>query len=109
MIRLADEIDVTASRNPTLLFDIESLSDQRQIMINRIVQAVKSMDITETSFVLHADMSDPQVTEQLHLMIQKIQRTLDYCRKTVQERTPYVISQLSVRMKPVQPHGKTNA
>ena len=27
LIRLADEIDVAAARNPTLLYDIESLTD----------------------------------------------------------------------------------
>ena len=109
VIRLADEIDVTASRNPALLFDIDSLTDQRQIMINRIVRAVRRLEITEKSFVLYADTTDPQVTEQLYQVIQKMQRTLDYCRQTVLERTPYVITQEAVRMTAEQTGGETGA
>ena len=93
LIRLADEIDVAASRNPALLFDIESLSDQKQIMINRMIEAVRTLEVTETAFILHIDTGDQQIRDRLCLMVQKMQKTLDYCRKVVQERTPYKITQ----------------
>jgi hypothetical protein len=98
VIRLADEIDVTESRHPALLFDIDSVADQAQAVLHRMLLAVKSMEITPSAFVLHIDTADRQVLEQLRRMAEKIQRMLDYCRETVRQRTPYVISQESVRM-----------
>lgn len=93
LIRLADEIDVTASRNPILLYDIESLGSLNQIMEYRKVEAVKALEISEKSFVLYIDGSDRDVLEVLRPVIAKMQLTLDNCRKTVIGRTPYVITQ----------------
>lgn len=98
IIRLADEIDVSANRNPKLLFDIESLSDQKQIMLNRMILAVKELRVTETAFILLIRNTDPQVMEQLYLMVRKMQKTLDYCRSVVSGRTAYTITQKIIKM-----------
>ena len=86
--RLADEIDVTSSRNPRLLLDMKTLSLPKDILIHKVVAAVRSLDITESSFILHFDTDEPQVAEQLCTMAEKIQQTLDYCRTVVSRRTP---------------------
>ena len=103
LIRLADEIDVTAERNPSLLFDIGSLTDEKQIMINRMILAIKKMDMTESGFTLYADDSDPEVLERLQQMRDKMQWTLDYCRSVARQRTTYEITQTQVRMEVVHP------
>ena len=47
LIRLADEIDVAAARNPRLLYDIESLTDEVEIIENKKVRAVRELAVTE--------------------------------------------------------------
>ena len=101
LIRLADEIDVCASRNPLLLFDLDSLVNERQIVINRMIRAVRELRISATAFTLYADAAQQDLAGPLRLMAEKMQQTLDYCRKTVRDRTPYVITQQHVRMKMV--------
>lgn len=98
LIRLADEIDVAADRNPALLFDIESLTDQKQILINRGLLAVKELEMTETEFILHIHTEDPEILDYLRRMVWKMQATLDECRRVVLERTSYVITQQQVRV-----------
>lgn len=99
LIRLADEIDVAAARNPILLYDIEVLTDEIEIIENRKVKAVRRLEISETTFKLLVDSSDADILNRLRRMVGKIQKTLDYCRETVRKRTPYLITQERVEMK----------
>ena len=98
LIRLADEIDVAASRNPVLLYDIETLTDEIEIIENKKVKAVRSMKISEKEFVLFVDGSDAEILGHIRRMVTKMQKTLDLCRMAVFQRTPYVITQERVRM-----------
>ena len=93
LIRLADEIDVAAARNPILLYDIESLTDEIEIIENKKVKAVRSLRITEREFILSVDTGEPAIRAQLDIMAGKMKRTLDNCRAAVCVRTPYVITQ----------------
>lgn len=101
MIRLADEIDVAAARNPILLYDIETLTDEIEIIENKKVKAVRSLRITEKEFILSVDPSDGEILELLRRMVGKMQRTLDVCRSAVTGRTPYVITQEHVVMEEI--------
>jgi hypothetical protein len=98
LIRLADEIDVAATRNPTLLYDIESLKDETQIIENKKVRAVHRMEIREESFILYVDPSDREILRLLYGMAAKMQKTLDTCRAAVLGRTPHVITQQRVEL-----------
>lgn len=96
LIRLADEIDVVTDRNPKLLYDIQSLTDDFQISENRRLEAVERMDILQDSFVLIAHTDDRLIWQDLQRMIQKMQLTLNYCREVVRLRSPYEITQKHV-------------
>ncbi len=96
MIRLADEIDVAADRNPVLLYDIDVLTDARQIMENKKVQAIRRMAISDTAFTLEVCTEEAVVWQEIRKMAEKMQNTLDYCRSVVNNRTPYVITQEKV-------------
>ena len=98
MIRLSDEIDVAASRNPILLYDIESLTDETQIIENKKVRAVRSLEIREDSFILYVDPSDREILRHLYAMAAKMQKTLDTCRAAVLGRTPYMITQQRIEL-----------
>ena len=101
LIRLADEIDVAAARNPTLLYDIESLTDAVEIIENKKVKAVRELLVTEDEFVLLVDPSDEVILGHIRNMVVKMQKTLDFCRRVAALRTPYVITQQRVRMEEI--------
>jgi len=103
LIRLADEIDVAASRNPILLYDIESLTDETQIIENKKVRAVRRLEIREDSFILYVDPSDREILRLLYEMADKMQKTLDTCRDAVLGRTPHVITQQRIELVELAP------
>ena len=96
LIRLADEIDVVATRNPLVLYDIDTLTDAVEIRENRKLEAVKSMKMTRDAFILSCETDDEELFEDLRKMADKMQRTLDYCREVTEKRTGFKISQKKV-------------
>ena len=101
LLRLADEIDVTAARNPLLLYDLEAITDDRQLLEHKKHRAVRELRIEKDAFVLMVDDSDPVIAEKLRIMAGKMQKTLDSCLKAVNGRTPFEIAQKEVRLQPV--------
>lgn len=98
LVRLADEIHVMASRNPKLLYDIESITAELAIIENKKVLAVKSLEVTDDAFIMHVDRIDKNIINEERKVQIKMQDTLDYCRKATNGRTPYVITQERVIM-----------
>ena len=98
LVRLADEIDVTSARNPILLYDIQSLINEKGIIYYRINRAVKELLIDKDTFTLVIDDSDPVLTEEIEHVAEKMLSTLHVCRAAVNGRTPYVITQRNVRI-----------
>ena len=96
LIRLADEIDVAASRNPILLYDIDALTDEIQIVENKKVKAVRRLLVSESAFTLEVSTSEANILDQIRLLVKKMQKSLDYCRSVVTGRTPYIITQEKV-------------
>ena len=101
LLRLADEIDVTAARNPKLLYDLEAITDDRQFLEHKRHRAVRDLKIEKDAFVLLIDDSDPVITEKIANMAVKMQKTLDSCLEAVNGRTPYEITQREVRVSPI--------
>lgn len=96
LVRLADEIDVVATRNPQVLYDIETLTDEIEIVENKKLEAVKAMTMTKEAFILTCSTDEEEIFNSLLAMIGKMQATLDYCRKVVEERSRFVIYQKKV-------------
>ena len=96
LVRLADEIDVVATRNPLVLYDIELLTDDIQIRENRKLEAVKSMKMTRDAFILSCETEDESLYADLSGMADKMQKTLDLCVRVVAERTSFTITQKKV-------------
>lgn len=101
LVRLADEIDVTAARNPILLYDTDALTDHLQIMYHRMNDAVHALEMTGERFVLRIDDTDPFITAELRKSADKMQQTLNICRAAVNGRTPYEITQRNVGIEPM--------
>ncbi len=96
LVRLADEIDVAASRNPMILNDIEIFKTERDMLESRKLEAISEIRVTRTSFILRTDEHDADLLDSLYEMLDKMQRTLDFCRSVVNERTQFNISQKKV-------------
>ena len=101
LLRLADEIDVTAARNPTLLYDLEAIIDDRQLLEHKRHRAVRDLKIEEDAFILLIDDSDPVVAGKIEKMAGKMQQTLDTCLEAVNGRTPFEITQREVLVRPI--------
>ncbi len=109
MIRLSDEVDVAAPRNHILLYDIESLTDEKQIIENKKVRAVRRLEVREDSFILYVDPSDREILRLLYELAAKVQKTLDTCRAAVLGRTPYVITQQRIELVELPPSFTADA
>ncbi len=96
LIRLADEIHVAATRNPVLLYDIESLTEEKDIREFMKDEAVKRMVIRPDSFDLYVRTDNESIMEGVRKMSKKMQQTLDYCRKATNDNTQFVIRQSKV-------------
>lgn len=101
LLRLADEIDVTAARNPVLLYDMEAITDDRQFLEHKKHHAVRELKIDTDAFILIIDDSDPVITEKIKIMAGKMQQTLDTCLKAVNGRTPFEITQKEIRVRSI--------
>ena len=101
MIRIADEIDVVASRNPLVLYDIDTLTDEVEIVENKKLAAVKSMKMTKEAFLLSCETNEEDIYEGLVEMAGKMQKTLDLLQEDFQSiragrANPHVLDKLRV-------------
>lgn len=96
LIRIADEIDVVATRSPAILYDLDMSVTEKDFRENKKLAAVKTMKTTSKAFVLTAITDDKEVKKSLVEMAGKMQDTLDYCRDVVEKRTDFVLSQKKI-------------
>jgi hypothetical protein len=102
LIRLADEIDVSAARNPMLLYDIKELTIPKEIRWHRMTMAIRALEMTEKAFILTVDASDSEILQGVRGIAEKMRQTLDYCRAAVNGRTPFDITQERVLIREEQ-------
>lgn len=98
LIRLADEIDVTASRNSHAIYDLSKIKEEEDLIEFMKHDAVTSLDINEKEFVVKATTNDENIFEVLLKMVNKMQKTLDQCREAVNNDTDFKITQELVRI-----------
>ena len=99
LIRLSDEIDVVASRNPMLLYDIEVIEDATSMAEHLKHKVIRSLITNEDSFIMCVYTEDEELIKQIEAVHSKMQKTLDYCREMVEKRTKYRITQRRVEMR----------
>jgi hypothetical protein len=87
-----------ATRNPLVLYDIDVLTDEVQVRENKKLYAVKSMIMFEEAFDLFYETDEKDIEESILQMVDKMQKTLDYCRKVVDERTDYIVTQKRINL-----------
>ena len=98
LVRLADEIDVTAARNSHAIYDIKKITKEIDLIEFMKHDAVTGLDITEKEFVMKVHTDDEKIYKGLEKVANKMQQTLDICRHAVNSVTPYIITQEIVRI-----------
>lgn len=98
LVRLADEIDVTASRNSSAIYDLSKITGEVDIIEFMKHEAVKGLEIEDDQFVMLVHTDDEEIFERLSLVASKMQKTLLLCKEAIKE-TPYVITQQRVVVK----------
>ena len=96
VIRLSDEIDITAARNSHLLSEIPAMISDMQKMEYLKHDAVKDMAIEKERFVVTYSTDSPEVETALFALFAKMQKTLDECRAATNGRTEHCITQKEV-------------
>ena len=96
IIRLADEIDVTAARNCAIDVNYETLTNEIDLIEFMKHDAVRSLDVTEKEFIVNVQTDDDKLFELLNTAVKKMQATLDQCRHVVNKRTEFTISQETI-------------
>ena len=99
VLRLADEIDVGADRNPELLFDTSKLTKQVDIDAFGTHESIKTVEVTKSEIILHTLPKEPRYVPLIEELAGKIQKTLDYCRDVAAKRSDLRITQERVVVK----------
>ena len=86
VIRLSDEIDITAARNSHVLSEIPMVVSDMQMMEYRKHDAVKDMTVEKERFTVLYRTDSPQVEAALFTLFSKMQKTLDECRAATNGR-----------------------
>ena len=98
LVRLADEIDVTASRNSGAIYDLTKIVEEVHLIEFMKHEAVKGLEIKEKEFVMYVASNDEKILNSLNVLVGKMQKTLDECRSVVNGETHYKISQEKVNI-----------
>ena len=99
LVRLADEIDVTASRNSKAIYDINKIVKEIDLIEFMKHDAVRDLAIEEKQFVMTVRTDNQKIFDGLTILAGKMKKTLDYCRSAVNDITPYTITQEDVVIK----------
>ena len=104
LVRLADELDVTADRN--LLFDYSQTNREwspMQTMCFKCHGAIKSMRVRDGAVVLLYDTQEASVEEEIMQTRSKVERTFCEYRQVVEKRTAFSNALCQVRFEKVGP------
>ena len=98
LVRLADEIDVTASRNSEAIYDLSKIVVESHLIEFMKHEAVKGLEIREKEFIMYVSTKDEKILKSLYFLADKMKKTLDECRSVVNNQTPFVISQEAINI-----------
>ena len=99
VIRLADELDVGADRNPEILFDTSTLTRQVDIDAFGTHESIRTVEILPDCVILHCRPVEPRFVDLIEDLRGKLQETLDYCRNVAETRSDFRITQKEVLVK----------
>ena len=101
LVRLADEIDVTASRNSEAIYDLSKIVEEVHLIEFMKHEAVRGLEIKEKEFIMYVHTDDEKILNSLYKLLEKMIKTLQECRNVTNGRTPYLINQETIRIETI--------
>ena len=98
LVRLADEIDVTASRNSEAIYDLSKIVVESHLIEFMKHEAVRGLEIKEKEFIMYISTKDEKILKSLNVLADKMKKTLDECRSVVNNQTPFRITQEEINI-----------
>lgn len=103
LLCLADELDISAERNVSFLYDVEKMPSPRDRREFRKHMAIRRVELEEERVVVHAWTEDPEIRAGVEEVTAKLRDKLLLCRKVAAQRSPFVITQADVELRMEKP------
>ena len=97
IIRLADELDVTVERNPSLLYEKLRLIEAKDVEAFAQHEAIRRLEIYDDRIVLKVNAQGDILTS-VENLCGKIRKTLDYCREASKYEGVSLLTQMQLVM-----------
>ena len=99
LIRLADEIDIAADRIPEMLVDYDLVAlDKKCVREYEKHHAVRQLIIESDRMVMKVKTDNEELFGEIVELRDKVKETLDYCKKVIETRTPFSLSQKTIEI-----------
>jgi len=99
LIRLADEIDIASDRIPEMLVDYDVVAkDEKCVREYEKHHAIRHLKIEEDKFIMQVYTEDEKLFSEIAQLKEKVEKTLSYCRKVIEERTPFTLTQKTIEL-----------
>ena len=99
VMRLADEIDVASDRNPKLLFEDKTVTDEKSIIEFGLHESILYVDVDDDAVILHVKPKTAEFRSKIEELADKITDTLNYCRTVAEQTSDFRIRQNRVIIK----------
>jgi hypothetical protein len=96
ILRLGDELDVANDRNPDLLYDMATLTNNISIFEFNKHKVIKGVTITDERILIEAETEQQKLYEGVINQVGTMRDTFDYCRRVILERSEFAFSQKSM-------------
>ena len=93
VMRLADEIDVASDRNPKLLFEDKTVTDEKSIIEFGLHESILYVDVDDDAVILHVKPKTAEFRSKIEELADKITDTLNYCRTVAEQTSDFWIRQ----------------
>ena len=103
LLCLADELDISAGRNVSFLYDVEKMPSARDRREFRKHMAIYRVELDPKQVVVHAWTEDPDIRTGVEEVTDKLRDKLLLCRRVAAERSSFVITQTDVVLRMEKP------
>lgn len=103
LLCLADELDISAERNVSFLYDVERMPSPRDRREFHKHMAIRRVVLEPERVVVHAWTEDPEIRSGVVEVTDKLREKLLLCRRVAAERSPFVITQSDVVLRMERP------
>lgn len=109
LLCLADELDISAERNISFLYDVEKMPSARDRREFRKHMSIRRVVLEPERVVIFAWSEDSDIRAGIEEVAEKLLDKLLMCRTVAAERSPFTISQRDVVLRMEPPEGKDAA